>query len=131
MKRLLLIPFLLLIVSFLPPRGGGSASSGGAGLTLQITLAGGAELNFAQASASNCGEYVGPYVEQNCYVQRSGAWTVFFRPDANTARQEVVVELGTIQGEAGAAVQSVSDLGAVADPGHIPSRDCALRKVHP
>ena len=54
-------------------------------------------LNFSQSSATNLGDYVGPYVCQHNYRQIStdGFWVVYFRPDCSGGRVEVVVELGS------------------------------------
>ena len=66
----------------------------GAGLWVEMHLVGGMPLKFHQLSAANLGDYSGQYVHQRCFMQRSGPWTVFFRPDTDGNRDEVVVEYG-------------------------------------
>jgi hypothetical protein len=63
------------------------------GLSVELALAGG-KLVFREDEATDLGDYIGPFVRQRCRMQRQGAWTVFFRPDADGARDEIVVEHG-------------------------------------
>lgn len=69
-------------------------------------------LKFHQAEATDLGDYTGPFVRQRCLMQRQGAWTVFFRPDADGSRQEIVVEYGGHD-------FSVSPTKPVVTPAHI------------
>lgn len=62
-------------------------------LVVELALPSGT-LTFAQAEATDLGDYIGEFVHQRCLVHRQGAWTVFFRPDADGQRQEIVVEYG-------------------------------------
>lgn len=64
------------------------------GLAMTLAFADGSSLSFSQAQANDIGDYVGPFVRQRCLRQRQGPWTVYFRPDADGSRQEVVVEYG-------------------------------------
>lgn len=82
-----------------------------AGLVVELALPSGA-LTFSQAEAVDLGDYVGKFVRQRCLMQRQGAWTVFFRPDAGGARQEIVVEYGGYD-------FSVSPTKPVGTPTHI------------
>jgi hypothetical protein len=54
----------------------------------------GSTRTFGQAAAQDAGDYKGRFVHQKCFVARDGEWTVFFRPDADRSRDEVVVERG-------------------------------------
>ena len=68
----------------------------GSALSLTLTFSDGSpSLSFSQSAATDIGSYLGPFVQQRSLRQRQGPWTVFFRPDANGSRQEVVVEYGT------------------------------------
>ncbi len=74
----------------------GNSSFYSSGLSLRLRFSDGSPtLSFKQSAASRIGTYVGAFVRQKCLRQRVGPWTVFFRPDANGLRQEVVVEYGT------------------------------------
>lgn len=73
--------------------------------TLQVTLnfIDGKSLTFRQSSATDMGDYQDAYIHQKCYRQvASGngdyrdAFLVFFRPDADGTRDEVIVEFGTL-----------------------------------
>lgn len=64
------------------------------GLSLTLTFADGTQRIFAQSSATDLGDFVGEFVHQRCLMAVDGAWRVFFRPDADGSRQEVVVEYG-------------------------------------
>ena len=74
-----------------------SAAPPAAGLALVLHFRDGTSRTFSQAAAKDAGDYVGQFVHQKCFRQRQGDWTVFFRPDADGSRDEVVVELGTIR----------------------------------
>lgn len=65
-----------------------------AGLALVLRFRDGTSRTFSQADAKPVGQYVGQFVRQDCFVVRSDEWTVFFRPDADRTRDEVVVERG-------------------------------------
>ena len=67
------------------------------GLGLTLRFRDGTSKTFGQASASDIGDYVGPFVHQKCFAERKGEWTVFFRPDADRSRDEVVVERGKLR----------------------------------
>lgn len=64
-----------------------------------LSVSGGSTYTFDSAAAVDQGDYVGAFVSQkSLMVQLSGCpYTVFFRPDRNGARDEVVVELGKIR----------------------------------
>lgn len=73
-----------------------------ASLSLRLDFLDGKSLSFAQSAAQDVGGYVGPYVQQQCFRQRASrngdyrdGFTVFFRPDADGTRSEVVIEYGT------------------------------------
>ena len=51
-------------------------------------------LSFSEEVAIDLGDYISEFVHQRCRVQRQGPWVVFFRPDADGTRHEVVVEFG-------------------------------------
>lgn len=68
----------------------------GAPLQLELNMGGGDVITFNQASATDQGDYVGSFVHQKCLRQVIGDFMVDFRPDASGARDEVVVELGTL-----------------------------------
>jgi len=61
---------------------------------VDLLFADGTVLAFSQAMATDLGDYVGKFVRQHCFMHRKGAWTVFFRPDADGRRVELVVEYG-------------------------------------
>jgi len=63
-------------------------------LSMSLALTGGKTLTFEQTAASKLGDYVGEFVHQQCQAQRQDEWTVFFRPDADGNRAEIVVERG-------------------------------------
>lgn len=64
------------------------------GLSLTLALADGTSLTFAQTDAVDAGDFVGEFVHQRCLVVVNGPWRIFFRPDADGSRDEVVVEYG-------------------------------------
>lgn len=66
-------------------------------LSLVLRFSDGSSLTFTQAAAKHAGDYVGQFVHQKCFVVRKGDWTVFFRPDADGAREEIVVERGRLR----------------------------------
>jgi len=74
-----------------------SAASSPAGLVLVLRFRDGTSRTFTQAAARDAGDYVGQFVHQKCLVAREDEWTVFFRPDADRSRVEVVVERGMIR----------------------------------
>ncbi len=70
---------------------------------LAIEINGGPTVVFREDQAVDRGDYVGPFVHQKCFRQiASGngdyrdAFLVDFRPDADGAREEVVIEFGTL-----------------------------------
>lgn len=71
-----------------------SPPSGSLGITLQLQSG---NLSFNQDNAIDVGDYNGTFVHQHAFKQRIGDWTVFFRPDVDGNRDEIVVELGTIR----------------------------------
>lgn len=62
-------------------------------LSVELALPSGT-LIFSQSAATDFGDYLGEFVQQRCLVQWQGPWTVFFRPDIDGNRDEVVVEYG-------------------------------------
>jgi hypothetical protein len=64
------------------------------GLVLIMRFGDGTSLTFSQAAARDAGDYVGQFVHQKCFMTRENDWTVFFRPDADHLRDEIVVERG-------------------------------------
>jgi hypothetical protein len=73
------------------------AAPSGAGLGLVLRFHDGTSRTFDQGSAKDAGDYIGPFVHQKCFVARADEWTVFFRPDADRSREEIVVERGLIR----------------------------------
>jgi hypothetical protein len=73
-----------------------SGAGPSAGLTLVLQFGDGSSRTFSQAAARAAGDYVGHFVHQQCFVARSDEWTIFFRPDADRSRDEIVVERGTM-----------------------------------
>ncbi len=67
-----------------------------AGLTLVLRFRDGTSRTFSQAAAKDAGDYIGHFVHQKCFMAREDEWTVFFRPDADRSRDEIVVERGAI-----------------------------------
>ena len=67
-----------------------------AGLALVLRFRDGTSRTFNQTGAKEAGDYVGQFVHQKCFIAHEDDWTVFFRPDANHSRDEVVVERGVI-----------------------------------
>ncbi len=65
-------------------------------LSAKIVLSNGSEITFNQTEAVDMGDFVSEHVHQKCYMQQKGEWRVFFRPDADGSRKEVVVEYGAI-----------------------------------
>jgi hypothetical protein len=70
-------------------------------LSLTLSFADGTTLSFSQHMATDIGGYSGAFVQQQCLRQRApatgdyrAAFTVYFRPDADDSRQEIVVEYG-------------------------------------
>src|SRR4051812_38984019 len=64
-------------------------------LSLTLSFSDGSSLKFDEAQAIELGEYAGDHVQQKCFRQRRGPWTIFFRPDVHGPRQEIVVEYGS------------------------------------
>ena len=75
------------VPSLAPPAGG---------LALRLRFPDGTSRTFSQAAAKDAGDYVGRFVRQKCFIAHEDEWTVFFRPDADRSRDEVVVERGLI-----------------------------------
>lgn len=69
----------------------------------------GRSLVLRQGEARNMGDFVGPAYVQQCFMVARGdaPLTVFFRPDRDSDRVEVVVELGRLFGAANAAAASL------------------------
>jgi hypothetical protein len=65
-----------------------------AGLALVLRFRDGTSRTFSQAAATDAGDYIGQFVHQKCFMMRDAEWTVFFRPDADRSRDEIVVERG-------------------------------------
>jgi hypothetical protein len=74
-----------------------AASKSGAGLALVLRFRDGTSRTFSQDSAKDAGDYVGQFVHQRCFVVQADEWTVFFRPDADGSRDEIVVERGLLR----------------------------------
>jgi len=85
-------------------------------LTLVLSFPDGKSLSFEETKATDLGDYVGAFVQQKCLRQRLSPWTVFFRPDVNGLRHEIVVEYGTEYSFSAEAAPK--PLGGVA-PAHI------------
>ena len=71
-------------------------------MTISLAFADGKTLSFHEAAAEDIGDYRGSFVHQKCFRQRASGnndyrdgFAVFFRPDADGSRSEVVVEYGT------------------------------------
>ena len=72
-----------------------TAAPSSSGLALSLQDGSGAIIEtFTQNASEDIGDYVGRFVHQKCFVQHAAEWTVFFRPDADGSRDEVVVERG-------------------------------------
>jgi hypothetical protein len=84
--------------------------SGRSSLRVVLRL-GGETLTFDEAKGEDLGDFHGPKFVQRCIrVTKPGVpLTVFFRPDRDSSRVEVVVELGRLWGEANA---QAAELGA-------------------
>ena len=68
------------------------------GRAATITIGGQSHV-FAQEGATDLGDYVCEHFTQHCYLATCGtlpAFRVYFRPDADGGREEVVFELGEI-----------------------------------
>jgi hypothetical protein len=73
----------------------GKANGVRTGLAITLQFRDGASLTFQDREAEDAGAYIGPIVHQKCFVIRGkNGWTVFFRPDADGSRDEIVVERG-------------------------------------
>lgn len=69
------------------------------GLTVTLDFGGGKVATFGKGK--DLGDYVGEFVRQKCYLAVDPAfpdWRVYFRPDADGKRDEVVVEYGRALG---------------------------------
>lgn len=69
---------------------------------MSLVFADGKTLSFNETAAQDIGDYIGPFVHQKCRRQRASGnndyrdgFVVFFRPDADGSRDEVVIEFGT------------------------------------
>jgi hypothetical protein len=70
-------------------------AGGRTGLAITLQFKDGTSLNFQDHEAEDAGDYTGPHVHQKCFVARGkNPWTIFFRPDADGSRDEIVVERG-------------------------------------
>ena len=67
------------------------------GLALVLRFTDGTSRTFSQTGAREAGDYVGRFVHQKCFISHDDDWTVFFRPDADRSRDEIVVERGVIR----------------------------------
>ena len=71
------------------------AADGRTGLVITLQFKDGTTLTFRDKEAQDAGDYAGPLVHQKCFVARAkNGWTIFFRPDADGSRDEIVVERG-------------------------------------
>lgn len=97
---------------------GGARAQGAGDLSLRLDLPGRALL-YRQSEARNLGDFAGPAYTQQCFVamRPEAPFTVFFRPDKDSARVEVVVELGRIFGAANAAAASIGGYRATISRG--------------
>lgn len=71
-----------------------------AGMEVALDFGNGSVAKFTDANAVDMGDFVGEFVHQKCFMALDPAfplWSVFFRPDADGSRDEVVVEYGTRQ----------------------------------
>jgi hypothetical protein len=67
------------------------------GFSVDIQVDGQPIVTFYDANAVDCGTYAGPFVTQRCLRATHPLlrnYTVYFRPDANGQRQEIVFEYG-------------------------------------
>lgn len=96
-------------------------------LTVTITLDG-KDLVFAQNAGQDLGDYKTPRFTQRCIrTDLAGSpLTVFFRPDRDSDRVEIVVELGRMWGKANAAARHLGAYRAVIRQG---ARELADVKV--
>ena len=71
------------------------ATGAASGLSLALDFGGGKVARFS--GGVDAGDFVGEFVRQKCFMATDPAfpdWRVFFRPDADGNREEVVVEYG-------------------------------------
>jgi hypothetical protein len=61
------------------------------GVTLNL---GSSVLTFTDSDGVDMGDYVGEFVHQQCRMVVNGNWRVFFRPDRDGKRDEIVIEYG-------------------------------------
>lgn len=61
---------------------------------VELTVPGPMVLTFDQSLSHDLGNYVGEFVQQRNLMNVQGAWVVFFRPDVDGLRNEIVIELG-------------------------------------
>ena len=88
--------------------GGGDAgnSTGAQGLTVTLSFGDGKVLSFRQDQAKCFEDWVGQtFTQKNCRAS-DGFWHVSFRPDKNSDRIEVVVELGHVTSDMSAPFTS-------------------------
>jgi hypothetical protein len=83
-------------------------------LTVTITL-NGKDLNYAASAGTNLGDYKASRFTQRCIRTDvpGSPLSVFFRPDRESDRVEIVVELGRLWGEANAAAAHLGAYRAV------------------
>lgn len=73
------------------------AAGGRTGLGITLQFKDGTSLSFRDGEAQDAGDYTGPLVHQKCFVAHGrNGWTIFFRPDADGSRDEIVVERGRL-----------------------------------
>src|SRR5262245_34653157 len=75
---------------------------------------GGKELVFDEADGEDLGDFNGPGFVQRCtrVMRPDSPLTVFFRPDRDSDRVEVVIELGRLWGEANAQAANLGSYTA-------------------
>lgn len=93
---------------------GPAAFAGDDDLSVAIALDG-KELLFTAAGGRDLGDYKSPHFVQRCIRadHLDSPLSVFFRPDRNSDRVEIVVELGRMWGKANAAAQHLGAYRAV------------------
>src|ERR1051325_728571 len=96
----------------------GLLSSRSKPLSLRLDFADGKTLSLDSAKAAYVGDYIGRFVQQKCFRLRASGngdyrdgFTVFFRPDSDGNRNEVVIEYG---GEVDFRVKPPQPAGGIA-----------------
>jgi len=84
-------------------------TAGGVATLSAVVVMGGREYTFREADGEDLGDFRGPGFVQRCarVIRPDLPLTVFFRPDRDSDRAEVVFELGRLWGEANAAAANL------------------------